>query len=253
VAGALESDLDLATAWERLREAEAVAARAGSDLFPDLDAEAEASLQRGDFRQDFDDGDDGDDFGRDGDSEEELRLGLAARYEVDLWGRLRSRVDAERYRAEASLADYRTAALSLSAEVTRGWFQLVETRSQLALLEEQITANEKVLTLLENRFGTGQVRGVDVLRQRQLVEATREQRITVEARLAVLEHLLAVLLGRPPRESIPALSPTASAAALPELPPLPATGVPAELVRRRPDVRSAHLRLRAADRELADA
>lgn len=242
---ALESNLDLAAVWQRLRAAQAVADRRTSDLFPDLDGEAEAGYvddpEFGGFDPDeFDEGGDG--------AETELRLGLAAFYEVDLWGRIRSSVEAERFRTRAALADYRAAAVSLSAEVARAWFQVLEARRQVALLEAQTETNETVLRLLKNRFGSGQIRGVDVLRQRQLVEATREQKIAAESRLQVLEHLLAVLLGRAPRDGV-----EAAAEELPALPPLPETGIPAELVRRRPDVRSAFLRLQAADRDVASA
>lgn len=242
---ALGSNFDLAAAWERLREARAVVERERSDLFPDLDGFLEGNVRRdeSDFGADDDFGEE-EDFG----DTEELRLGLSASYELDLWGRIHSSVEAERYRAEAGLADYRTAALSLSAEVARTWFQVVEARNRLALLDEQIEADEKVERLLENRFGTGQIRGVDVLRQRQLVESTREQRIVVESRLRVLEHLLAVLVGNPPQEGVRAEAP-----ALPALPPLPETGLPMELVRRRPDIRRAYRLLQAADRDLAAA
>jgi len=241
---ALRSNDGLATAWYRLRAARALAERAGSNLFPDLDAELGATV----FSSEGENG--GGDLtdAFDGGSGEELRLGLAAAYEVDLWGRVRAGVEAEELRAEAAESDYRSAALSLAAEVARTWFQLLEAREQLALIDRQIEANAKAARLLENRFGGGQVRGVDILRQRQLVEATREERLVAQSRLAVLSHLLAVLLGRAPRAE-----PPAAPAALPELPPRPETGLPAELIQRRPDLLAAHRRLRAADRDLAVA
>jgi NodT family efflux transporter outer membrane factor (OMF) lipoprotein len=229
---ALASNLDVASAWQRLREARAVARREGASRLPQLDGLAEASVQRSPAVDD-----------------EQLWLGVAAAYEVDLWGRLGSAVEAEQLRAAATFAEYRTAALTVSAEVTRTWFALAEARQQVELLDAQLDANQKILELLEARFGSGIVRGVDILRQRQLVEATREQRITAEAQVELLEHLLAVLLGRPPqdREAV------ASSAALPRLPEAPATGLPLDLVRRRPDVERAFLLVQAADRELAAA
>jgi len=169
-------------------------------------------------------------------------------YEVDLWGRIQARVQAERFRAEASRADYQAAALSLSAEVVRTWVQLAEARSQRRLVQDQVETNETVLTLLQNRFETGQIRSVDILRQRQLLEATREQRTIVESRVQVLEHRLAVLLGRSPQAGVDDLP-----EALPELPPLPEAGVPTDLIRRRPDVQRALSELKAADRDLAAA
>jgi NodT family efflux transporter outer membrane factor (OMF) lipoprotein len=124
----------------------------------------------------------------------------------------------------------------------------MEAQNQLELVNNQIETNEKVLQLQETRFGSGQIRSADILRQRQLLESTREQKIAVESRIQVLEHQLAVLLGRSPQEEI--IPPSDS---LPEPPPLPETGLPAELIRRRPDVQNAYNLLKAADREVAAA
>jgi outer membrane protein TolC len=147
---------------------------------------------------------------------ERFDLGLGAAYELDLWGRIRSGVDAEQYRAEAVLADYRAAAVSLSAEIAVAWYRLAEAERGLALADEQIETNETVETLLTNRFGTGQVRAVDILRQRQLVEAARQRRALLVSQARVWRHQLAVLTGKPPRgAALPA------PAVLPELPPLP--------------------------------
>lgn len=230
---ALEGNFDLKVAWQRLREAEALVNRESADLFPDLNATADTDITRGNQR---------------GADAESVRLGLESSYEVDLWGRIRSRVEAERFRVRASLLDYRTAALSLSAEVTRTWFRLMEARYQLELLREQLSTNRDVLRLLKTRFSSGVASSADVLRQMQLLEATREQKFAVESRKEVLEHQLAVLSGKAPR-SFRAETGTE----LPDLPAMPETGLPIELVRRRPDVRRAHNRLRAADADMAAA
>ena len=87
-----------------------------------------------------------------------------------------------------------------------------------------------------------------MLRQRQLVESTLEQVVIVTARIEVLEHQLAVLVGQPPQEAS-----YVTGAELPDLPPLPATGLPSELLNRRPDVRRDYLAFMAADRDLASA
>lgn len=233
VDSALASNFDLRTAWQRLRAAQAVVDREAATLFPTLEASAQGDVTRTSPASDVG---------------EQLRLGLTSAYEVDLWGRIRASVEAERFREAASLADYRTAALSLSAEITRTWFQLAEAQRQLALVEDQVETNETVLDLLENRFGTGLVQSVDILRQRQLVASTREQQASAESRIEVLEHQVAVLAGRPPQAGVDAVPEHVS-----ELPPLPETGVPTDLIRRRPDVRSAFHRLQAADRDLAAA
>ena len=229
---ALQKNFDLETAWQRLRQARAAAERESAPLFPDLTANAEGEIVRSDTA---------------GDSET-LRLGFTSSYEVDLWGRISSRAEAERYRARADLADYRAAAVSLSAEVARAWYQLAEVRSRMELLERQIGTNKKALNALRSRFRNGRTRRVDVLRQQRLLESTREQKLAAQSRARVLAHQLAVLTGRPPQEGVRHFP-----EGLPDPPPLPETGLPADLVRRRPDVKRAHFRIRAADRELAAA
>lgn len=232
VDSALVSNFTLKTAWQRLIASRAVTERASSGLYPDLGT----SLQGGaDYpTPDYVGG-------------ESFRFELNSEYEVDLWGRIRSAVQAERYRTEATLADYQTAAISLSAEIVRTWFRLAEARNQLKLVNKQIDTNTKMLTLIKARFSSGQIRSADILRQQQLLEATRGQKIVVEADVNILVHQLNVLLGQTPWADLP------SDAQLPELPPVPETGVPADLIKRRTDVQSAYNHLLAADRDLASA
>lgn len=230
---AMNSNFTLLTAWERLRAAEAVVDRESSLLFPTLEATGSARADR---------------FSNSSQDSEQLQLGLSSSYEIDLWGRIGSTIDAEQFRAQATLYDYQTAALSLTAEITRTWYRLADAQNQLALVNEQINTNLTVLELLNNRFEIGQIQSVDVLRQQQLVEATREQRTYAEARVQTLEHQLAVLLGKTPQSGVD-LKPED----LPQLAPLPSAGLPTDLIQKRPDVRSAFASLRAADNDLAAA
>lgn len=230
---ALAENFTLRAAFERLREAEAIAARAGAARSPVLDAFAAGSER--------------DASGSD--PESELSLGLEASYEVDLWGRIRSDIEAQRLEAAATAEDVQAAAVSLSAEVARAVYRHTEASSQLALLESQLQTNRDVLAIIESRFAIGQSGSTDVLRQRQLVEATLEQQIVVRAAKASLEHQISVLLGAPPQQRLDLDRP----AALPEVAGLPAIGLPTDLLRRRPDVRAAYLRLESADAAVATA
>lgn len=230
---AMTNNFNLVVAWERLRAARAVVKRESSSLFPDLQANIQSGVS---FPQpDFVGG-------------ENVRLGLQSRYEVDLWGRIHSLVDAQRFRRRASAADYQAAAISLSAEVARVWYQLAEARAQLAIIEGQLETNNKILQLIRRRLGTGQVRGVDVLRQEQLIASTQEQRTYVAADVRLLENQLSLLLGDRPQNGLPATPDSLIAP-----PPLPSTGIPLELVRQRPDLQRAFYEVQAADEELAAA
>ncbi len=230
---ALQSNFDLAATWQQFLAARATVSREASNKWPQIEASAQSAVN---FPEnDFTGG-------------ENTQLGLSATYELDLWGRIRTAVQAEKFRAEASLFDYRTAAISLSAEIASTWYQLQAAKKQLRITENQITTNEDIITLIRSRFVGGQIRAVDILRQAQLLESTKEQQIIFSTNVRLLENQLAVLLGKQPQLDL-----TFENINLPELPVLPETGLPLELVRRRPDLQRSFSILLAADRDMAAA
>ncbi|MCA9664812.1 MAG: efflux transporter outer membrane subunit [Myxococcales bacterium] len=245
---ALSKSFSLRAAWARVAQARAVAKREGAALYPSLSVQASGGglISRGRVIAStslvnvspFDI------TGR-----EDISLGLAASYELDLWGKLRSTRDAAKLDLRASEHDLMAAAISLSAEVAIAWYRRVEQAAQLALLETQLRTNERTLELVTVSWQRGAVRAEDVFRQRQLTEAVRAQKATVQAALAVQSHRLAVLVGAVPT----AVVAPAGAKTLVKLPPLPRTGVPSKLITRRPDLARLHARVLAADRRFAAA
>ena len=137
--------------------------------------------------------------------------------------------------------------LSLAAELADAWLQAREQAEQRTLIETQRRASREYLDLTERRFADGQATALDVLQQRQQAAAVDSLIPAVESRYATLRHQLALLAGR-----APAAAPTPEPG-LPALPDLPATGVPADLLARRPDVRAAMARLAAADERVGAA
>lgn len=236
VDSALRMNLSLRSVWFQLEQARALVGIAGSPRWPQLSAQIQSGVSVPE--PDFVGG-------------ENTQLSVRANYEVDLWGRIRYSLHAEQYRFEASLYDFRTAGISLSGEIALTYFRLKATALQLRLTEEQVTTNNQVLALIRARFASGQIRGVDILRQEQLIENTREQKIELEIQQNLLGNQLAVLLGTQPGDGFrDAINVSDS---LPSLPPMPDTGIPLELINRRPDVLSAYYQLQASDRELAAA
>jgi outer membrane protein TolC len=102
--------------------------------------------------------------------------------------------------------------------------------------------------VITRQFRAGQTSITDLLQQRQLIESRIGQRAQVQANMDVLSNTLAVLLGR-----APGAGEFAATAPLPGLPPAPTTGIPAELIQRRPDLRAAEIRVRAADEDVGTA
>ncbi len=242
VESGLRENVSLAAVWDRLSQARALARVEGASLYPSLEGDlgAARSVRRG--------SDAALDGARSTDHFSDFGLGLAASYELDLWGRLRANREAAKFEVWADEADWRAAALSLSATIAAIWYQWVEENGQIELLGRQLETNQSVLDLIDLRFRKGLVGAPDLLRQRQLVEAGRGEVARARARAGVLAHQLAILLGEVPGNWSPPLQNT-----LIELPALPQTGVPAELVQRRPDIQRALFQARAADQRVAAA
>lgn len=229
----LEGNLDLRAAAARVDAARAVVQTRRADALPEIAATARAGAEAPPPRNG---------------SRWTASLGLEASWEPDLWGRVQASVAAERLRVDATDADYAAAAVSVSADVATAWARLGAAREQGSLLDRQLQTNRDALALLERRFAQGTVPAVDVLRQRELIEETEDAREDVAARTRLLEHQLSVLLGE-----APASRGGEDPQQLPTLRALPATGVPGELLQRRPDVQAAWLRAAAADRDAAAA
>ena len=226
----------LRAAWARLDAARAVAAKAGAGVMPTATVTAGA-----------------------GRSTQKVppasrtyatayNLGAGVSYEVDLWGGIRDAADAARLDAAASEYDLQAAAVTLSAQVVGVWLRLVAQKMRLRLIGKQMEVRRRRLSAVEERFRHGRTAAMDVLQERQALEALKGERELAAAEISVLEHQLAVLVGRAPGKTkfdVPD--------DLPALPPLPATGLPCGLVRRRPDLRALEARLCAADARVAAA
>jgi NodT family efflux transporter outer membrane factor (OMF) lipoprotein len=235
---ALANNWTLQQAWARLEQAAAAARQAGAGRWPELTVEGSARRAQTLVSQP-----------EPGTiTANQFALGLAASYELDLWGRVASLDRAARAEYRATRDDLETAAISLAAGVADAWFALKAQETSLSLLRDQIDVSADYVRLTELRFGKGQATALDVYQQRQQEASLRSLLPQAEASAAVLRHQLALLLGRFPRAELPEPS-----AQLPDLPPRPALGVPADLLVQRPDVRAALQRLEAADQRVAAA
>lgn len=235
ISKALKDNLSLHERWARLRQAGALRIQSGAALYPEasLAAGASASRQQSSNGQTTRQG------------LEAYSIGLLSNYEIDLWGRIRSEKEAAQLTEAAARGDLFTAAMTLSAAVAERWVRINSQHHQHQLLTEQLATNITLLELVGLRFENALASSLDVFQQRQVVEDTRSQLPLVERQTRLLEHELAFLLGAPPQSG-----------PHPDMEPLhiptdiPQTGIPAQLLTARPDVRAAFLRLQAANRHI---
>ncbi|MGD2150090.1 MAG: efflux transporter outer membrane subunit [Desulfobacterales bacterium] len=235
---ALSDNLTIKEAWSRVNQARALAVKAGAELYPDLTGTGRASFTRERTGN----------GSRRTDSNQDYFLGIISSYELDLWGRIRSGRESALLEATAAREDLNTVAMTLAAEVANRWINIISQRMQKRLLERQLQINLTYLELIELRFRKAMVSALDVYQQKQIVDDVRAEIPLVEAREQLLRHELALLLGKPPKTTL-----NISREDLPEPAGIPATGLPADLLSARPDLRAAGMRLWAADWQVAAA
>lgn len=177
-----------------------------------------------------------------------LRLSAVAGYEIDLWNKLGSGRSAASYNRDASVADIKTAFITVAAQVADLYYLTVEQRAQLALNERIIASQADTLARMESRYEAGLVPALDVYQARQNIIGAKAKSPVLRANLAKGNHALSVLLGQFPAQEL-----SGEFTGLPEILPEVPAGLPSELVSRRPDIEAALLRIKAKDNEVAAA
>jgi len=234
VADAQQRSLDVAAAMARLQQAQASASYAGAELLPTVNASALAGHQ-----------------GRLGGHAEttgrNLSVGLAASYELDLWGRLQSQRDAAGAALRASSFDHDTVRLSVTAAVADAWLLNVGLRERGEIAQRNLQIAERLLALVESKASFGAATSLELAQQRGLVAAQRRALAALDQQQDDAQRSLALLLGQ---AQGPAVS-QSSVLAL-QVPRID-QGQPIALVTRRPDIARAEARLQAADADLEAA
>src|SRR4029434_7319969 len=177
----------------------------------------------------------------------EHSLPVDVSWELDVWGRIRRTVESSEATAQASAADLEAATLSARAELAQDYFQLRSLDGQKQLLDNTVVAFEKSLELTNNRYRSGIASRGDVLQAETQLKTTQAQAIDVGVQRAQLEHAIALLIGKAPADLTIPVAPLATQA-----PTIP-TGVPAELLKRRPDVASAERTVASANAQIGVA
>ncbi len=232
---ALDANQNLKAAAARLKQARALAQAAHADLLPSLDAGLGATRQRqSPVSQRLPDN-------AAVPAQTFYRAQVGASYEVDLFGRVSASVDAARADSERSEALFRSVQLALQADVAQHWFELRELDAEAEVLREGVTLREQALKLARSRHEAGDIGQEDVARAETELANVRTDALGVARQRAVVEHALAVLLGKAPAEF------TAPAMPLQRVDLRIPAGLPSSLLERRPDIAAAERAMAAAN------
>ena len=224
---ALDDNLEIAASRSRFEAARALVTAERSDRLPSVDGFGEA----------------GGAFGTDGKSDTSVLGGASIFFDPDISGRLS--LEAEAASANAAASEYLVADTRriIAASVARQYIELRRSEARLALLEQSTALQERTLQIVQYRFEAGLSANLDVRRAAADLAQTRAQRGLLELARARAWRTLSVLTGQAP---VPLPEKQEYDAAVPQYSGGPPTGVPADLLRRRPDLLVAEARLAEA-------
>jgi outer membrane protein, multidrug efflux system len=226
---ALYYNADLREAAARIESASASLKAAGGVLYPEVNVVGRSS---------------GDATGASGQLSGVL---VSASWEIDLWGRVRYGKAAADAQYASTQADYRYAQQSIVATLAKSWFLAAEAAQQKRVVADMVAAAEKLVALAEDRRRIGVGSEADVATARASLQTYRDSALQIDFSLAQSRRALESLLGRYPAAEIEL------PAALAALPPPAATGLPSELLERRPDVIAAQRRVAASFARVGEA
>lgn len=236
------SNQNLAAAEAQYRQARALVRGARSQLFPIVGASGGVS-RAGQGSS----GTSSSQYGSSSGVSESYEVGLDASWELDIWGRLRRNLEANRANMQASAADLAAVRLSLQSELVQTYLQLRVMDEQQRLLDQTVEAFARSLRLTQNQHQAGIVPKSDVSQALTQLKSTQAQAIDLRWQRAQMEHAIAVLVGVPPSELT-----IAERRDIPQLPEVP-LALPSQLLERRPDIASAERQVMAANAQIGVA
>jgi NodT family efflux transporter outer membrane factor (OMF) lipoprotein len=238
IKGAELSNLDLRIAVSRVAETRALRGIAKGDLYPDLVLEGAYSYTKLSDNSVVGQIITG---GTDGEVEpfELWEASAGSFWEIDLFGRIRRGVEAATAQFEATIEDYRDVLVSLYAEVALNYVDVRALQMRLNFARQNVTAQRESLELTRDRFEAGLTSALDVAQAEQNLAQTESSIPTLETGLNAALTRLAVLLGTQPGSLHGQLM--SDGGDIPVAPDDIMVGVPADVLRRRPDVRRAEL------------
>jgi NodT family efflux transporter outer membrane factor (OMF) lipoprotein len=224
---AIQSNLNLKTAQSRIRQARAALWFSEGGLWPSVDVAGSQNRSRAST----------------GAKTELYRAGLDATWELDMFGGQRRDIEAARADVQASVEDLRDVWVTLTSEIALNYISLRGYQQEIVILKQNLTTQQKTADLTRKRFTGGFVGALDVANAEVQVANTSAQLPLLELSVQQTIHNLSILLGTNPSALTNELS---TGADIPSAPTQIAAGIPSDLLRRRPDIRSAEAQMHAA-------
>ncbi|HET6246810.1 MAG TPA: efflux transporter outer membrane subunit [Tepidisphaeraceae bacterium] len=252
VAQAVTCNLDVRMATARLRAARAQRGISGAALLPEIDANGNYS------REGFGKGNVRAFPGPHGTTitkntafrANQYQAGFDSSWELDIFGGTRRDIESADQNIAAAVEDRRDVLVTLISEVAVDYISLRGTQEEIKIAHENLDSEQHTAEVTRKKFGAGFLAKLDVSNADAQVYSTQSDIPALEIMERQQIYALSLLLGREPAALLADLSPPGT---IPFTPPVVPIGLPAELLRRRPDIRRAEAQLHSATAQIGVA
>jgi NodT family efflux transporter outer membrane factor (OMF) lipoprotein len=181
--------------------------------------------------------------------------GFNLSWELDFWGRFRRSIESANANLDASVENFDDALVTLLADVATNYVQYRVAQQRIKIARDNVRIQVGILALAAERFRVGTATRLDVEQAKTVLEQTRSTIPALQITLGQANDSLCTLLGLPPHDLEPALGPGPELGTnpMPSTPTWVAAGIPADLLRRRPDVRRAERQVAAQSAQIGVA
>jgi NodT family efflux transporter outer membrane factor (OMF) lipoprotein len=231
---AINDNLSLQASALRLKSSAIAAQVAGADLYPSLSLTSSATSKingEGNFG-DISSG----------------ALGLSASWELDIWGALAADDKKAYWGHKGQQALYRARTNLVAGGITNTWLSLISSQEKKVVFADQFRRTQDALQVISRRFSMGKSSVTNIWQQEKLLKSIEAEQAKNNATILLGQQSLALWLGLTPDKLT-----LVGHKSLPELPPLPEMGLPAQVLRFRPDIEQAFAKIKAANENLAIA
>ena len=181
---------------------------------------------------------------------DEWEVGFNASWEIDVWGRFRRSIESADASLEASVAEYDFVLVSLIAEVVTAYIDIRTFEERLRYAKQNVEIQKSSLKLSKTQFDEGKTNQVGVYLAKANLSGTASTVPSLEVGLQQAKNRLCTLIGIPPSDVSDLLG---SKDGIPSVPADVALGIPADLLRRRPDIRQAEQQVAAQSAQIGVA
>jgi NodT family efflux transporter outer membrane factor (OMF) lipoprotein len=171
-------------------------------------------------------------------------------WEIDVWGRIRRQIESASANFDATLSNYDGVLVSLIGQVAQTYLLIRTTEQRLTVAKTNVTYQEESVRISQAKFDAGEISSLDVEQGLTLLFSTRASVALLEQSVRQFKIALAILLGQLPQDLTGRLG---KPGPIPAVSPVVAVGMPQDLIRRRPDIRTAERKLAAQSAQIGYA